>query len=133
MAAPRTPKPKPEPEAPLTPTPADEWPKALPGLILELPSGAVARVSAPPSMYLTATGRIPPRLRQALNGLSSEQMGHLTDVLEPEMLELLMDWMVAESFLEPKVSLLPREGYLCVADIDVRDRDYIARSLELKP
>jgi hypothetical protein len=117
----------------LTPTSIAQWPKKFPGLELKLPSGAVARVSPPPSMYLAATGRVPPKLRKVLGKFTNEEMGRLTELLEPELLELLMDWLVAESFLDPKVSLLPREGYLCIADIDVHDRDFVARSLQLKP
>lgn len=117
---------------PVQPTAAAEWPKEVPGQLVTLPSGAVARVAKPPFLYLVATDRVPARIRAILKGFNPKDVLRLNDALKREDMNYILDYFVAESFLEPKVSMQPAKGCLHVKRIDDRDKEAIIELLDLR-
>jgi len=121
-------------QAALTPTSAAEWPtngKVSRGVVVELPSGAAARLSAPPLQYLLATGRVPPKIWSRLH---ADGVAVLTDplrTLDPDEIRLFLDWMIAECFIEPKVSMARKAGTLYIGDLSEDDKNFVMGSMGL--
>ena len=116
-------------------TPASAWPskaKALAGKLVTLPSGAVARLSSPPLQYLYITGRMPPKI---VSLLSKEGLQALSDPmknLSDEQRRLFMDWMIAESFIEPVVSMARKAGTVYIGDLIDQDKAAVMDALSLR-
>ena len=107
------------------PTPADEYPIVRDELV-ELPSGAAALVRQPSLFMLLRRGLVPPEVRAIIEKL---QAGDEAD--EAEMLTLL-DFLVAASYVSPKVAFKRRKGALCIDDIPDDDRLAVVSRLGLR-
>jgi len=107
------------------PTPADEYP-IVREEVIDLPSGAVARVRQPSMFMLLRRGLVPPEVRTVIDKLQS---GSEAD--ESEMFTIL-DFLVAASYVSPKVSFKRRKGALCVDDIPDDDRLAVIARLGLR-
>ncbi len=120
--------------APLTPTSAGEWPSAEKGAggnAVELPSGAVARLRYPPLQYLLATGRVPPKLWSRLHKDGTAVLVDPLRTLEAEEIKLFVDWMIAESFVEPRVSMTRKAGGLYIGDLSEDDKSFVMATIGL--
>lgn len=116
----------------LAPTSAAAWPKkAKAGILVTLPSGAVARIAAPPIPYLYLTGQTPPKIASFLRkeglGVLSDPMDKMSD----EQRRLFMDWMIAASFVEPKVSMTRKADALYIGDVIEHDKAAVMSRLNL--
>lgn len=117
--------------APLTPTPAAEWPKKSAGIVVELPSGAVARLSRPPIQYHIATGRVPPKLWAKVQKEGAEIFADPLNSFTKEELALFVDWMIACAFVEPVVSMTRKAGTQYIGDLDELDKETVMNLLGL--
>ena len=120
----------------LTPTPAAEWPskdKMLAGVIVEMPSGRVARISRPPLQYYIATGNMPPRLWKKIQKEGAEVFDDLVNNFSNEERKLFIDWMISCAFIDPKVSMACRAGndFTYIGDVDDHDKEEVMRLLGL--
>lgn len=118
---------------PLEPTNASAWPskdKAT-GIVIELPSGAVARISRPPLQYYIATGRIPPKLWAKVQKEGAELFSDPVNTMTKEEMRLFVDWMISCAFVEPIVSMARKAGTIYVGDLDERDKDEVMSLLGL--
>ena len=108
-------------------TAADDWPDEDGAQVLTLPSGAVVRVSPPPVVWLALTGRVPANL-------VAIQKHHIADGKSwtPAELDEALDWLIAESFEEPKVSVPRKKGYRHIASISRRDKEVVVVALKLQ-
>lgn len=124
---------EPPEEAPLAlvPTPAAEWPKKSPGVVVELPSGAVARLSRPPIQYYIATGRVPPKLWAKVRKEGGEVFADPLNSFTKEELALFVDWMIAASFVDPVVSMTRKAGAKYIGDLDELDKETVMNLLGL--
>ncbi len=123
----------PEREAALKATSAADWPlnKVPEGTVVTLPSGAVARLREPPLRYLLATGRIPPKLWSRLRKDGTAVLVDPLQNLTPEEVRDLINWMIAESFVEPQVSMTRKAGTVYIGDLDERDKDEVMETIGL--
>jgi len=110
----------------LTPTPIELWPSEVKPITITLPSGAVARVKRPSMALMVRTGRVPAFIRKLVT--SKTDIGELTG----KDLSLLLDFLVASAFVEPKVSLQPKDGTLHISRICDEDKDAVIELLDLK-
>lgn len=120
--------------AALTATPAAEWPskdKMLAGVVVEMPSGGVARLRNPPLQYLLATGRVPPKLWSRLHKEGTAVLIDPLRMLETDEVKVFIDWMIAESFVEPKVSMARKAGTVFIGDIVEEDKQYVMAEMGL--
>lgn len=103
------------------PTLAEDYP-VVKDVQLELPSGARAVVRQPNLFGMMSRGRIPADLFDAMQGggLDAQQVGRL------------MNALVAEAFIKPPVSLVPKKGYVLIADIPNGDFAAVVRALDIK-
>ena len=122
-------------EEPLQPTSAAAWPskeKAEIGTLVGLPSGGVARIAPPPLQYLYITGRVPPKLWALLSekglGILSDPLTQMTD----EQRRLFRDWMIAESVVEPRVSMARKAGTVYIGDLVDQDKAFVMETLSLR-
>jgi hypothetical protein len=108
-------------------TKAEDWPTDDGAQDLVLPSGANVRVMAPPVMWMAMTGKIPAFI---------VAMGKHHQATEEEWTlqenEKILDWLVSESFIEPKVSLTKKAGFLHIARLSNRDKEAVAMTLRLR-
>jgi hypothetical protein len=120
-------------EAPLTPTSAADWPskKASEGVVVELPSGCVARLRRPPLQYLIATGRIPPKLWAKVQKEGAELFADPVNTMSKEELSLFIDWMIAAAFMEPEVAMARKDGTLYIGDLSEDDKGEVMDLLGL--
>ena len=117
----------PDPEE-TTYTSADEWPTDDDGgQDMTLPSGAKVRIAAPPVMWLAATGKIPANLV----AIGKRHEADKKDWTPAEQ-QTAVEWLVAESFIEPKVSATKKPGYLSLDRISDRDKEAVAMRLRLQ-
>ena len=119
----------------LQPTSAADWPtngKVKPGVVVELPSGAVARIARPPLHYRFMSGiGIPPKLAAAMAKKGTAFFTDPLNAMSAEERRIFTDWMIAAAFVEPKVSMTRKEGSLFIGDLDERDKDEVAGLLGL--
>jgi hypothetical protein len=106
------------------PTAAADW-RATKPITLDLPSGNVATVKKPSLFLAIKTGRLPENVRAMMEKSLHNEPAALDEVVAAT------EWLVAESFVEPQVSLVPREGAVCIADIDDDDKQAVVRTLDL--
>ena len=117
----------PDPEE-TTYTSAEEWPTDDDGgQDMTLPSGAKVRIAAPPVMWLAATGKIPANLV----AIGKRHEADKKDWTPAEQ-QTAVEWLVAESFIEPKVSATKKPGYLSLDRISDRDKEAVAMRLRLQ-
>jgi len=100
------------------PTAAADWKQPQPQLVT-LPSGNSALLRKPPLFLLLKTGRMPESVRAVL-----EKNLHLEIPTTDEML-LATEWLVSESFVEPRVTLQPQDGAVCIDDLDDDDKQAV--------
>ena len=124
--------------AALTPTPAAEWQskdKMLAGVVVEMPSGGVARLSRPPLQYYIATGNMPPRLWKKVEKEGADVFDDLVNNFSNEERKLFIDWMISCAFLDPKVSMTrpPKSDVNTryIGDLDDHDKEEAMRLLGL--
>lgn len=93
---------------------------------LVLPSGAKVRVKRPSKYVMLRTGAFPKDVEEAIRAAS-------TDRVEPDFDTRLaaMDYVLCASFVEPKVSIAPKKGHVCVRDLPDPDREYLVLVLGL--
>ena len=115
----------------LTPTPAREWPEKAPGIVVELPSGGVARLRRPPIQYYIATGHVPPKLWKKVQKEGGEVFADPLNNFTVDELALFVDWMVAAAFVEPKVSMTRKAGEQYIGDLDELDKEEVMSLLGL--
>ena len=121
--------------APLTPTSAADWPangKVKPGVVVELPSGAVARIARPPLTYRFMSGiGIPPKIAAAIAKKGAALFEDPLNAMSADERRVLVDWMVALSFVEPRVSMTRKEGAVFIGDLTDLDKDEVVNLLHL--
>jgi len=120
--------------AALTPTSAAEWPskeKMLAGVVVEMPSGGVARLSRPPLQYYIATGNMPPRLWKKVEKEGAEVFDDLVNNFSNEERKLFIDWMISCAFIDPQVSMARKAGTTYIGDLDDHDKEEAMRLLGL--
>lgn len=118
----------------LTPTPAAEWPskdKLSAGVVVEMPSGGVARLSRPPLQYYIATGRMPPKLWQRVKQDGAAVFDDLVNNFSNEERKLFIDWMISCAFVSPTVSMARKAGTTYIGDLDDNDKEEVMRLLGL--
>lgn len=116
-------------------TPASAWPsksEAQAGVLVTLPSGAVARIAAPPLQYLYVTGRVPAKVLALLRKEGLEALADPMNKLSNEQRHLFMDWMIAESFIEPQVSMARKAGTVYIGDLIDQDKAAVMDALGLR-
>ena len=117
----------PDPEE-TTYTSAEEWPVDDDGgQDMTLPSGAKVRVAAPPVLWLAATGKIPANLM----AIGKKHQADKKD-WTPDEQQTALEWLVASSFVEPKVSATKKPGHLSLDRISDRDKEAVAMRLRLQ-
>lgn len=104
-----------------TPTTAEDYP-VVKDVELQLPSGARAIVRQPNLFGMMSRGRVPADLFTAMQGKN----------LEPEQIGRLMNILVAESFVTPRVSTVPKKGCVLVSDLPNGDYISVVQALGLK-
>ena len=107
------------------PTPADEYPVVC-DQELELPSGAKVIVRRPSMFLMVRRGQIPAEAREVV-----ERMGRKEEVSEADQF-VVLDCLVAASFVSPKVSLKRKKGCVCIDDMPDDDRLAVIKALDLK-
>jgi len=123
-----------ETQAPqLTPTSAADWPATgVPeGTVVTLPSGAVARLREPPLQYLLATGRVPPKLWAKMQEVGVVLLLDPLKHMGKAEIVLFLDWMIAESFIEPAVSTTRRAGAVYIGDVSEGDKNAVMEAVGL--
>lgn len=127
MTTKQTPKPTAAEPVELVPTAAADWPskKAAKGVVVELPSGHVARLCKPPLQYLLATGHFPPKLWAKVKKEGLDPFKDPTKNLGTEDLRLLVDWMVSCSFVDPVVSMTRKVGTVFIGELDELDKEAV--------
>lgn len=103
------------------PTSAEDYP-VVEDVQLELPSGAKVIVRQPNVFGMMSRGRIPAELFEAMQSgtLDVQQVGRLTNA------------MVAEAFVKPPVSLVPKKGHVLLANIPNGDIAAVVKALGIK-
>jgi len=118
-----------ETPAELAYTPADEWQTDDGGQDLVLPSGNTVRIAPPPVLWLGMTGKIPAHL-------VAIGKHHIADgkPWTPEENEQVLDYLIAESFVEPKATIYTKapKGVLSIARMSDRDKQAVALTLRLQ-
>lgn len=112
-----------------TPTPAKEWATTTP-LDVELPSGKRARVRKPNPFFLARTGQVPKKVREAAD--AQAQLAEEVTLENLEAASVIVDFLIAKSFVEPKVSLWPVKDAVWVGDITPDDKAFLIEKLDLK-
>jgi hypothetical protein len=107
-------------------TPVDQWPSGSGEETHTLPSGAVVKLAQPPVILYAMTGRIPAHIR-AIAKHHAADGGEWT----PEESQVAIDWLVACSFVEPKVSVTAKEGCLPIAKLSDQDKQAVMVALNL--
>ena len=110
----------------LQPTPAAEWPKKADPAPVALPSGAVAVLRQPNVYVMARIGEMPAKVRKIGE---TQKFG---ETLVGEDLLVMLDFLVAASFVEPKCSFTRRKGVLCIADVDEEDKAFVIELLGLR-
>ena len=115
-------------EEPREYTSIEDWPAQDDGgLDLDLPSGAHVRLAPPPIVWLGVTGRLPARLLAIVKARTAKSQ----DLSDDEMRELL-EWLIAASFVHPKVSTTKKPDCLHISRLTDRDKEAVAMALELQ-
>lgn len=116
-----------------TPTPADQWQKPQTVEVV-LPSGMCALMRRPNYFFLAKTGQVPENVKKAASNApeGKDEMPQIPDVEFFQNLALVSDFLIAKSFVQPKCSLEPKKGHVCVDDIDAEDKQHIMEVLEIK-
>ncbi len=119
--------------SPLEPTSAANWPtkKITSGTVVELPSGGIATLKRPPLQYLLATGRVPTKLWARLQKDGPGIFMNPFANLQKEEIKLLIDWMIAESFVEPIVAMTRKSGEIFIDDLSDDDKAFVMGELRL--
>lgn len=115
----------------ITPTSAADWPTKAPGIVVQLPSGGVARLRRPPIQLYIATGRVPSRLWKKVQKEGGEVFADPLNSFTSDELAIFVDWMVAASFVEPKVSMTRKDGEKYIGDLDELDKERVMELLGL--
>jgi hypothetical protein len=110
-----------------TPTPADEYP-VVKTLELEMPSGARVRVRKPSVFYLVEHGLVPAQVRKIIGRGSAKNAKPLTE----EEVMVVLNFLVAASYVSPKVSTSRKAGSIYVHDIPDEDRQAVIAALDLE-
>lgn len=130
-----------QPKQELQVTDAASWSKPrMAGLVVELPSGKVARLRRSLDlMAMLKTGQIANPLAGIVQEMIRNQSPQFpTDKMDEQTLMQMMDLVdttAVQSFIEPKVEKVPEgthpddhipsEGHVSLADIDLRDRFFV--------
>lgn len=118
-------------EAPaFVPTKASEYP-VIRDQDIEMPSGAKVRVRKPSVWALLRTGQVPEAVRELLTQSDLAQAGEADPLTETETMTIL-NFLVAASFVEPKVSTARKKGCVYIDDIPDDDRFAVVKALGLK-
>jgi hypothetical protein len=118
----------------LHPTSAADWPTGgtvKDGIVVELPSGAVARLSRPPLQYFIATGRVPTKLWAKVQKQGAQMFEDPLNAMSKEELTVFIDWMLSCAFVEPKVTMTRKDGCVYIGDLDERDKEEVMQLLGL--
>jgi hypothetical protein len=110
----------------LVPTPADQWEEDV-DKVITLPSGNVAKLREPAFQMHVLLNTFPPHLRAITEK-------HIADKKEWGQAEnqQLLDWLICESFVEPRVSLAKKTGCLHISRISDRDKGAVVFALNLQ-
>jgi hypothetical protein len=119
---------EPAPAAKVTPirkakkpsTPAN-WPRGPQEY--ELPSGALVKALRANLFVWVKTGQLPDDILSALRRATDN--GDVT--LEERT--AAVEWQIAKCIVDPPVSLMPKEGCLCIDDIDDVDKNFLTTML----
>ena len=107
----------------LTPTPAAEWPKNV-AQTVTLPSGGVAKVKRPDAFALIRAGKVPKKIAALMLGNGA----HVTTEAEAVT---LIEYLIAASFVDPRVALTRTAGAVCIRDIGDDDKAFVMTLLGL--
>lgn len=115
-----------EKEAPaFVPTKAEDYPVERDREV-ELPSGARVILHAPSKYVMMRTGQFPKDVETAIR--NAAEQGIMPDFdIRQKTLEVLL----CKAFVEPKVSMTPKKGYVHVRDLPDRDREFVVALLQL--
>lgn len=103
------------------PTTPDKWPRAP--VELELPSGALVLAKRPNLFVWHRTGQMPDEIWATIVASVKDEEISAEDRIEA------INWIIAKCLVAPEVSLVPREGALCIDEIDDVDREHLMLSL----
>jgi len=109
-------------------TSAAEWRKSQQvGQVIELPSGAVARLVRPHLLALVKTGQIPDLLSAQVSELfgTSKTPAEVQAGISPESMIELINITSKLAFIEPKITDTPGVNELSIDDIDFEDRTFV--------
>jgi hypothetical protein len=113
----------------LKPSSGREWRKEAEGVLLELPSGKLARVRGVSVQLLVRLGRIPDAMTPVIADI---MIGKLDDLPVPQTVEELqahlelIDEVARASFLEPKIVDKPKaDNEITLDDVEDVDRMYL--------
>jgi hypothetical protein len=108
------------------PTPAAEYP-VIKTLDLEMPSGARVRVRRPSFFNLMEHGLVPAKVMKLV---ARRDMGKV-ELSDAEMYAIL-DFLVAASYVSPKVSTARKADHIYIHDIPDEDRMTVISALGLR-
>jgi hypothetical protein len=119
------------------PTPVSEFKKPQMWRLV-LPSGLQVKARKPNLFFLAQTGQVDPKVKAAQEKKAKTDGGKGSD---PEsgftadsivFINLMADFMICKAIVEPRVSMSPEKGAICVDDVDAKDKMYLVSTLELK-
>ena len=120
-----------------SPTPAVQWVDRHPPQEVTLPSGNRAVVKRPNFYIFGRSGQVPKRVQKAQERREAAAESrrvpspeHVAERLED--VELMVNWAMTKAFVDPVVSLDPREGAVLAADISADDKTYVLEFLEIE-
>jgi len=100
--------------------PAD-WPRGP--VEIGLPSGAFVRAYRPNLFTWQKTGQIPDEVWACIVASARDEEIELADKVAA------INWIICKCVAEPEITIVPREGCLCVDEIDDLDREYLMTML----
>jgi hypothetical protein len=104
-----------------TPTAVGKWPSDP--VELELPSGAKVRARKPSLFVWLKTGQVPDDIRSTLQRIAEDGEATLEERFAA------VEWMLCKCVVEPVLSLVPKEGCLCIDKLDDDDKTSLVLSL----
>jgi hypothetical protein len=105
---------------------------------LVLPSGLQVKARKPNLFFLAQTGQVDPKVKRAQEKQAKNDAAKGAD---PEtgftadsivFINLMADFMICKAIIEPRVSMNPEKGAICVDDIDAGDKMFLVQTLDLK-
>ena len=108
-------------------TAAEDWPdEDDDGEDMVLPSGAKVRVAPPPIVWLGMTGQLPAHIMAIAKHHNADKQ----DWSDTETRQAV-EWLIAASFVSPRVSLGRKAGCLPLARISDRDKEAVVMKLRI--